>query len=189
MDPKKAKRNRMARRTNIVLERHNLMDDAYELVTLSNNQITDTGLLTVAELRPKLPETDLPTFRFRWDEKGDHLNIDALNADDSQISDFKSGKGGYEGHLPLKLTSNARTFQVYIIWNNRTLFIGNITIPLGFDVSAKVAVGVHVSASVEVLRTCQICGNRFKVENNEKICTNCRTQDVKTHGSSQIDGN
>ncbi len=53
MNSKRAKRDRMARRTNEVSERHQTLDQRFEIVTLSDNPITDTGLLTVAELKPK----------------------------------------------------------------------------------------------------------------------------------------
>jgi Zn finger protein HypA/HybF involved in hydrogenase expression len=44
----------------------------------------------------------------------------------------------------------------------------------------KIFIGFHLSRSAalnfsaDVIRTCQKCGKRFKVEENEKQCRHCR---------------
>jgi hypothetical protein len=185
MDPKNAKQSRMARGTNTVGEFHSRLDDDYEIVTHSECRITETGLLVVAELKPKNARHGLPGFLFRWDEKADHLNVDPIGVIGDQMEEFKSGKPGYAGHRPVRSSSESRSFCITIRWNNRTLYEGDITIPLKFETSIKERIGVSVSASVELLRHCRICGKQiqscWKRENLSSL------QGMKTIGSRTIE--
>jgi len=174
MDPEKAKQSRTARGTNTVSESHSRLNDDYEILTYSENRITKTGWLVVAELRPKKLTPGRPRFLFRWHEEANHLNVDPIGVSKAQAKKFINGKAGYGGHLAAMVSSNSRTAHATILWDGDMLFEGYITIPLKFEVSAMARIGVHVGASVELLRPCSICSKKFKVQENETVCPDCR---------------
>src|SRR3990170_3233341 len=97
MDPDKAAKIRMARGTNTIGESNSLLSNNYEIIVRSETRITATGLLVVAELRPKQATLGLPSFLFRWDEQANHLNVDPTGVSEDQVRKFISGKMGYGG--------------------------------------------------------------------------------------------
>ena len=175
MDPDKAAKIRMARGTNTIGESNSLLSNNYEIIVRSETRITATGLLVVAELRPKQATLGLPSFLFRWDEQANHLNVDPTGVSEDQVRKFISGKMGYGGHLPIRSTLESRTFHTTISWDNTTIYEGDIVIPLKFEATVAVRIGVSVTASMELIRNCQTCGKKFKVQENETVCHDCLT--------------
>ena len=148
MDPKEAKKKRMARGTLAVSESQSHLERDYRIMVLCENEITDTGLLAVAELSPEKGKTG-PRFRFRWDEKAQQLDIDALDVPSALKRQFEEGKTGYEGHHPVRSSSTSRTFHSKIVWDNRMLYEGDVTVPLAYEASITAGLGVAVTVPLE----------------------------------------
>ena len=119
----------------------------YDLELLQNNKITDQGLLLCGKLKPKL--SSLPEFLFRWDEKGDHLNVDMI-PDEGCQDDWKSETNGFKGHRPERTSDRpGRAFKLLITTPNLKVFNGIISFDLARDVTIyppTVTIGVHAFA-------------------------------------------
>jgi len=74
----------------------NSLNPQYELEIPKEYTINEQGLLLVGKLIPKQPS--LPQFSLRWDEKGNHLNVDIK----PQEKDWEGETKGYKGHQPQK---------------------------------------------------------------------------------------
>ena len=120
----------------------------YELELLQDNKITEQGLLLCGKLKPKL--TSLPKFLFRWDEKGDHLNVDMI-PDEGYHDDWQNETHGYKGHRPQKARDcPGRAFNLLITTPNLKVFNGVISFNITRNVAASVTIGMHASAEVSV---------------------------------------
>lgn len=87
--------------------------------------LTETGLLEIFKLEPKNPA--LPYFVGRWDQSVETLDIDIFNAG-SRISDyFRSERGGYTGHHPLRTSDSERKYSVKISLPDMLIFDGFIS--------------------------------------------------------------
>ena len=130
---------------NIKVELEYLNHD-YDLELLHANNITEQGLLLCGKLKPKLPS--LPEFCFRWDEKGDHLNVDMIPCEGCK-DDWKNETHGYKGHRPQKTSDRSgRAFNLLIATPNFKVLEGVISFNLARDVVATTTIGMH--ANVEV---------------------------------------
>jgi len=119
----------------------------YDLELLQDNKITEQGLLLCGKLKPKQPS--LPEFWFRWDEKGDHLNVDMI-PDEGCQDDWQNETHGYKGHRPQKVSDHpGRAFNLLITTPNLKAFEGVISFNLARDVAATVTIGIHASAEVD----------------------------------------
>jgi len=118
----------------------------YYLELLQNNEITEQGLLLCSKLKPQQPL--LPEFRIRWDEKGDHLNVDMISDEGCQ-DDWKNETHGYKGHRSQKASDRlGRAFNLLITTPDLKAFEGVISFNLARDAKATVTIGVHASADV-----------------------------------------
>ena len=73
-----------------------------------------------------------------------------------------------------KIAENENVINVQLDADSTTTdfamrFFGRMMI--GASIKESVKVGMHTSA--ELIRTCESCGLRFTVEDNERICCNC----------------
>lgn len=142
-----AKRDGKARRTMSVNESTYYIDSAYVIDIYDSNKITNTGLLTIADLHQKKHlATKSTEFLFRWDEKANTLDIDPCNALSNEKAEFNKGTSSYSGHHPKKLPSSTREYEVKIIWGGKQLYHGKI----GFSLAREVAfsTGITVKPSV-----------------------------------------
>ena len=131
---------------NIKVEYRYLNPD-YEFPPLQDNEITEQGLLLCGKLKPQQPL--LPEFWIRWDEKGDHLNVD-IKPDEGCKDDWEKETNGYKGHLPQKASDClGKAFNLLITTPDLKVFDGVISFNLARDVKATVSIGVHASADVQ----------------------------------------
>lgn len=143
-----SKRDGKARKTFNVDKQQLYLDTDYNIVVLENNEISPTGLLIIAELRP-IQNKKLPRFVFRWDQKANTLDVDALNAKKEDIDKFKNGTSNFSGHHPTKLTVEGRQYEVRIVWAGKILFQGHIGFSLAREVVFSVALGVNASFNIK----------------------------------------
>lgn len=104
----------------------------YELELCLGQEVTPTGLLIIAKLKPKRPSR--PEFCFRWDEKANQLDVDM----EPKHEDWKKEKNGYEGHHPEKVDPKRRVFRVSIKIPGIDVFQGIINLS---SLSEKVKTG------------------------------------------------
>jgi len=149
MDTNKvAKRDGKARSTFNVTEQHTYIHPEYDIV-LDNGQIGATGLLVIARLKPRDGTAQtLPEFMLRWDEKDNRLDVDPVNVSEVEDSEFKKGTNDSYGHHPKKVSSSPRIFEVDVLWHGQQVYHGKIGFNLARKVSATVAVGLRVAASM-----------------------------------------
>jgi len=93
----------------------------YKLELYPGQEVTSTGLLVIAKLKPE--KSSLPEFWFRWDEKADRLDVDMK----PEHEDWEKEKNGYEGHHPVDL--KRRVFRVSIKIPGIDVFQGTISLP------------------------------------------------------------
>ncbi len=122
----------------------------YDLELLHDNEITEQGLLLCGKLKPQQPL--LPEFWIRWDEKGDHLNVD-MKSDEGCQDDWNNETHGYRGHRPQKAGDRqGRAFNLLITTPDLKVFEGIISFNLARDAKAAVPIGVHASANVHDIK-------------------------------------
>jgi hypothetical protein len=120
----------------------NYLNPQYELEILQDNTIDEQGLLAVGTLKPR--QQGLPQFTIRWDEKGNHLNID-MNPPDK---DWEREKNGFKGHLPQKTQQlPGRAFALIIQTPSLSVIDAAISFNLAFDVRDRVTIGVSTGAT------------------------------------------
>ena len=145
---KAAKRDGKARSAFNVSEQHTFIHTGYAIV-LDGRQIGPTGLLIIARLKPKDATIGtLPEFILRWDEKGNHLNVDPVDVSKAKKGQFKKGTCSYYGHLAVKLPSGPRVLEVNIGWDGRPVYHGEIRFNLAREAEATAVLGLSASASV-----------------------------------------
>jgi len=145
-----AKRDGKARRTMNVNESTYYIDSDYVIDMYDNNKITNTGLLTIANLHKNKHLTTKSTeFLFRWDGKTNTLDIDPCNALPNERAKFKKGTRNYSGHHPKKLPSGGWEYECKIIWGGKQLYHGKIGFNLAREVAASTGIAVKPSASYE----------------------------------------
>lgn len=116
------------------VEKH-CLDRNYDLEEHSGGEITPTGLLVIATLKPK--KSSLPEFWFRWDEKDDKLDVDIKEVDNTVKDWFKRGEKGYGGHHPKRISVEKRTSEVDIRIPGINIFRGFISFGLHREVAIK----------------------------------------------------
>jgi hypothetical protein len=112
----------------------------YELELLPGNKTAEQGLLLCGKLKPKQPS--LPEFWLRWDEKGDHLNVDIV-ADQERRYDWQNETNGYKGHRPQKASDYpGRAFRLSIAIPESNIFKGIISFNLARNVEVSATIGL-----------------------------------------------
>jgi hypothetical protein len=100
----------------------------YELRLFEEQKISATGLLKVLELVPSDPRATDPSFIGRWDEKANHLDIDATDANGNIDKSVR-----FTGHHPAALPD--RRFAVEIRTDGgKLVFKGIVSFGLGREV-------------------------------------------------------
>lgn len=118
----------------------------YDLELFPEGEITEQGLLLCGKLKPQQPL--LPEFWIRWDEKGDHLDVD-MKSDEGCQDDWENETHGYKGHRPQKASDRlGRAFNLLITIPDLKVFEGVISFNLARGVKATVTIGVDASADV-----------------------------------------
>ncbi|MDD5591087.1 MAG: hypothetical protein PHY18_04075 [Dehalococcoidales bacterium] len=150
MDRKKVEqRNGKARKAFNMVEKRTYISPEYDMV-LGNEEISSTGPLVIARLKLKNADKKgtLPEFLFRWDEKDNHLDIDALDTSKKRQILFRNGNTEYYGHRPTRISTSPRIFQIEIAWSGNKVYSGEFGFSLGRDVEAKTAIGIKTSISI-----------------------------------------
>lgn len=131
-----------------VSEQHRFIHSDYEIV-LGGTQIGPTGLLVIAELKPRDANIGtFPKFVFRWDEKANCLDVDPANVSRTEINHFKEGFGGYYGHHTVKSSSSPRVFTANIGWRTERIYEGQISFNLARKVKLETTIGLNTSVGV-----------------------------------------
>jgi hypothetical protein len=134
---------------NITVEKEDFLDPDYTLnIYPSESRTTDQGLLLVGSLEPRLG--GFPRFSLRWDEKGQHLNVDIHGVSKAKRRAFINGTDGYSGHVCNKVKNSGRLFDVDIHIPNRPIFKGIIRFNLAYNEQCIVRIGCTVSANATV---------------------------------------
>jgi hypothetical protein len=76
------------------------LNPEYEVELFSESEIDEQGLLTICKLKTK--RVGFPEFFVRWDEKGDHINIDMF-PNNTCRKNWEKERRGYKGHKPRKV--------------------------------------------------------------------------------------
>jgi len=149
-----SKRERRARRTRNVSETHRELDLNYDVSIFSGREITEHGLLEIGELKSKHGLYNIrPSFRFRWHEEYDALDVDVEGASTVCINKFKKdtkNASDYSGHHTVRIGSSPRVFDVNIMWQGKQIYRGHISFNLEFEVIATATVGISASVSYSV---------------------------------------
>lgn len=127
---------------NIKVEPINYLNPKYELEILDDNPTTEQGLLLIGKLIPK--QRSLPQFLLRWDEKGNHLNVDIV----PQEEDWVRETNGYKGHRPDKVDGyKCRAFSLIIKIPTLNVIDAIISFNLARGVSTKSSITVSATVS------------------------------------------
>lgn len=94
--------------------------------------------LIIASLKSK--DGTLPSFSFRWDAHGEHLNVDIEEVGRQVRELFKKGKQGYGGHSPKMLAR--KLFDVRISIPAQDVFLGKISFKIHENVALANSVGI-----------------------------------------------
>jgi hypothetical protein len=145
---KAAKRDGKARSAFNVSEQHTFIHPGYD-IDLDGRQIGPTGLLVIARLKLRdATIRTLPEFILRWDEKGNHLNVDPVGVSKAKKRQFEKGTSNYYGHRAVKLPSDTRVLEVNIRWGGQPVYHGEIRFSLAREAEATAVLGLSASASV-----------------------------------------
>lgn len=145
---KAAKRDGKARSAFNLSEQHTFIHPEYHIV-LDGKQIGSTGLFVIARLKLRNATIGtLPEFRLRWDEKGNHLNVDPAGVSKTKRGKFEKGTGNYYGHRAVELPSGTRVLEVNIGWDGRPVYNGEIRFSLAREAEITTVVGLSTSVSV-----------------------------------------
>ncbi len=113
----------------------NYLSSEYEVKMYCEQEASDTGLVKFCELIPR--HLHLPKFIFRWDERGEALDVDIhINGKPAKKLWNESG---YSGHHPQKIEDKGynRGYNIDIKIPGRQIFLGVIDIGLSFELKIK----------------------------------------------------
>jgi len=153
LDPKEVIRDGRAFGVNKVEAEVDYKCEDYDLKCYSGREITKTGLLKVAALKPR--RKSLPEFVFRWDEKTEILDVDILNAPKSAERKFKEEVGGYKGHHTRRIpdSKDRKLFEALIeIPLLGTVFRGRIIAPLHRKLDLSESLGLAEDSQSTIKR-------------------------------------
>jgi hypothetical protein len=143
-------RDGKARRVRNVTEAHRYVDNRYVMTLYSGNHTTPHGHLLVGSLQPRVSDGAWPTFEFRWDDRGDILDVDVSNVSKSEMAEFKTGTDACYGHHARKMASSSRVFEADIVWKGLRVYSGQI----GFSLERETA--VHFKAGTKTRATATV---------------------------------
>jgi hypothetical protein len=88
--------------------------------------LSETGKLEVLKVVPK--SGDGPYFIARWDQRGEHVDIDMHGAPKSAIKKFKANEGGYSGHRTRRTAvQSGRCYKIEIKTPRGMIFQGTVS--------------------------------------------------------------
>lgn len=96
----------------------------HSLIFSDHNDMSETGLVEIFTVASNKPE--LPSFKARWDERNDQVDIDIHNVGKGISQAFKNGKKGYSGHHSKKTIDSPRKYLVEIKIPEKLIFRGNM---------------------------------------------------------------
>lgn len=127
MDKKSIKRDGRAwGLRNITVTNIDYLSPNYTINTYSNNELTEHGLLVVAELKPN--DLNLPKFVFRWDEKQETLDVDVYVNDKPKKRLWNKGYAGH--HTQRVVSKKGRVFYAKIKSPKEDIFKGLIQVQI-----------------------------------------------------------
>jgi hypothetical protein len=145
---KVAKRDGKARSAFNLSEQHTFIHPEYHIV-LDGKQIGLTGLFVIARLElGNATIGTLPEFILRWDEKGNHLNVDPVGVSKAMKRRFEKGTDNYYGHHSEQSRSGTNVLEVNIGWDGQPIYNGKIRFSLKRE--AEITAGVRLSTSISV---------------------------------------
>lgn len=138
----------------VSVEEHYHLDENYDLELYPGSEITSGGLLIIAKLKPKPEKSSLPEFWFRWDEKGDELNVDIHGVADTIKDRFRKGEKGYKGHHPKRKSPEKRTCEIDIWVPEINVFHGCISLALKREVTIRDSLSIEGDVAVISKENC-----------------------------------
>jgi len=123
-------------------------DTDYILDLYKEPRTVPNGRLDIAELQRK--DGSPPSFLFRWDEKVNQLDVDIRGVSRKIAGRFEKGEGGYAGHHPLKVQSDALIFEVDIYIPDKHIFNGCVKFNVHHMAKAAIAIG-HTASSGNIV--------------------------------------
>jgi hypothetical protein len=146
-------KNRWGRQEFKALGSHNItintefLNDSYNMpLYTSAVPVGQTGLLELLRIEPK--RTDLPSFRVRWDQNEDSVNVDLIG-DSEETRKFAQQRAGYIGHKTDRVNASPRT-QAIDIQTPSTGRIFKGTMALNIDLGLVLRDGFAVSADIHM---------------------------------------
>jgi len=141
-----AKTKRVAGITKVEPVKIDYLNEKYELKLFPDTPATNTGLVRVIELIPKISE--MPNFILRWDEKADTLDVDIYR--NGQVCNELWDTDGYKGHHTQKIEN--KTFKVNIAIPNEEIFNGSINVGLLIQLSLQTKANIKPNLSLKIIR-------------------------------------
>ena len=141
MDPEKYKnkRGKVAGTTRVKPLEIKYKNPNYEVKLLPNTPATETGLVEVMELVPKV--SNLPKFVARWDENKHTLDVDLYEGEKiNKNPSWKSEENGHKGHHPIRRTGAPRIFDIDVRIPNAKIFEGSLNVSLLFKESVELKI-------------------------------------------------
>jgi len=111
--------------------------DEYTVITYPGNKMTETRHLVAAEVTPIVSDSKLPRFEFRWDYENEVLDVDCINVTEGDKKLFQKGVATHSGHHTDKIQGSGWTFNSKIIWDNKIIFEGVISINLHREIELR----------------------------------------------------
>jgi hypothetical protein len=152
-------KDRWANQTLKALGSHNItvtiefLDGSYNPPNYTSGVIPgETGLLELLRIESNRP--DLPSFRVRWDQTENSVNVDLLG-DAEEARKFAQGSTGYRGHKTIRVNESPRTQAIDIETpSTGQVFKGTIAlnIDLGLVLNAGLTMRADFQARAEVVR-------------------------------------
>lgn len=152
MDPRKVIPDGRAFGVNEVKTDIDYKSKDYDLECYSGGEITKTGRLDIAALKPK--RESLPEFVFRWDEKTESLDVDILNVSENAKRKFRQEVEGYRGHHTRRIPDckDRRVYETLIEMPLfGTVFRGRIVAPLHrkLELSSSIGFKAHLESVIK----------------------------------------
>ena len=151
MDPEKFKnkRGKVAGTTKVKPLEIEYKNPNYEVKLLPNTPATETGLVEVMELVPKV--SNLPKFVARWDEKENTLDVDMYEGEkNNRNPSWIKEENGYKGHHATKRVGAGRIFDIDIKIPNMRIFKGSFNVGFRFEVSVNDSLRIRSSIESKI---------------------------------------
>ena len=120
----------------------------YNLIPFSDAQATDTGLVKIASLVPRVAGSTLPEFRFRWDDAGNELDVDIYVGGENRKDLWE--EDGYIGHKTILVDAESRKYSADISTPVGNVFRG--TVQVGLLTALQLGDGITVMDASPILK-------------------------------------